>query len=232
MLPNSRVCIYSIDNVMILDKIHKVFLYVRKFDTFKSLYWYFKLKLPRSASFHVYPKSIVDIHENANIEIKRGEFAINSSWFNTRKRRYVSELRVLNGGNMLINDNFSLYQGASIHIGENATLILHGNSFLNTNSTLNCFYRIEIGSGCAISDNVCIHDSDSHVLNGAIDNVCAAVVIKDNVWIGKNVTILKGVTIGEGVVIGAGSVVTKSIPPYCLAVGNPAKVIRENIYWK
>ena len=103
MLPNSRVCIYSIDNVMILDKIHKVFLYVRKFDTFKSLYWYFKLKLPRSASFHVYPKSIVDIHENANIEIKRGEFAINSSWFNTRKRRYVSELRVLNGGNMLIS---------------------------------------------------------------------------------------------------------------------------------
>ncbi len=52
------------------------------------------------------------------------------------------------------------------------------------------------------------------------------VVIEDGVWVGCNVTILKGVAIGKGAVIGAGSVVTKSIPAYAIAVGNPAKVIR------
>ena len=46
-------------------------------------------------------------------------------------------------------------------------------------------------------------------------------------WIGANVIILKGVTIGKGSVIGAGSVVTKSIPPYSIAVGNPAKVMKK-----
>ena len=63
------------------------------------------------------------------------------------------------------------------------------------------------------------------------DKVSAPVIIENHVWIGKNVTILKGVTIGEGAIIGAGSVVSKSIPPHCLAVGNPAKVIKENLTW-
>lgn len=52
------------------------------------------------------------------------------------------------------------------------------------------------------------------------------VVLKDDVWVGAGVTILTGVTLERGVVIGAGSVVTKSIPPYCIAVGIPAKVVK------
>lgn len=51
--------------------------------------------------------------------------------------------------------------------------------------------------------------------------------IGDKVWIGEKVVILKGVTIGENSVIGSGSVVTKSIPPFSVAVGNPARVIRS-----
>ena len=53
-----------------------------------------------------------------------------------------------------------------------------------------------------------------------------AVRIGDDAWIGGNCTILPGVEIGKGCVIGAGSVVTKSIPDYCVAVGNPARPIR------
>ena len=52
------------------------------------------------------------------------------------------------------------------------------------------------------------------------------VVIGSDVWISANVTILKGVTIGNGAVIGAGAIVTKNIPEYAIAVGNPAKVIK------
>lgn len=52
------------------------------------------------------------------------------------------------------------------------------------------------------------------------------ILINDDVWIAANVTILKGVEIGTGAVIGAGAVVTKDIPEYAVAVGNPAKVIK------
>ena len=49
----------------------------------------------------------------------------------------------------------------------------------------------------------------------------------DNCWLASNVVVCGGVTIGEGCVIGAGSVVTRDIPPYSLAAGNPCRVIRK-----
>ncbi len=52
------------------------------------------------------------------------------------------------------------------------------------------------------------------------------VEIGHDVWIGANAIILSGVSIGSGAVIGAGAIVTKDIPPYAIAVGNPARVIR------
>lgn len=53
------------------------------------------------------------------------------------------------------------------------------------------------------------------------------VIIEDNVWIGEFVSVLPGVIIGKGSIIGANSVVTKSIPPNCIAVGSPARVIKK-----
>ncbi|TSD66546.1 acyltransferase [Inquilinus sp. KBS0705] len=53
------------------------------------------------------------------------------------------------------------------------------------------------------------------------------IIIEDNVWIGANSVITAGVTIGKHAVIGAGSVVTKDIPPYSVAVGNPARIIKK-----
>lgn len=51
------------------------------------------------------------------------------------------------------------------------------------------------------------------------------VVVEEDVWIASNVTLLAGVTCGRGSVIGAGSVVRKSIPPYSMVIGNPAKIV-------
>lgn len=53
------------------------------------------------------------------------------------------------------------------------------------------------------------------------------VIIEEDVWCGANVVILKGVTIGRSSIIAAGSVVTKSVPPYSIVAGVPAKVIRR-----
>lgn len=60
--------------------------------------------------------------------------------------------------------------------------------------------------------------------------------IGNDVWIGANSVILKGIKVSNGAIIGAGSVVTKNVPPYSIAVGNPAKVIKyryekEDIKW-
>lgn len=63
-------------------------------------------------------------------------------------------------------------------------------------------------------------DSLTHELDKEED-----VVIEEDVWVGVNVTIMQGVTIGRGSIVGAGSVVRKNIPPYAIAVGNPARIV-------
>lgn len=67
-------------------------------------------------------------------------------------------------------------------------------------------------------------DSDS---NGIFENGNKKVVIQDDVWIGQNAVILPGIKISKGAIIGAGAVVTRDIPPYSIAVGVPAKVIKK-----
>lgn len=72
------------------------------------------------------------------------------------------------------------------------------------------------------------HPLDYRVRNGTRGPESGQpITIEEDCWIGGNATILAGVTIGRGSVVGAGSVVTKSIPPESVAVGNPARVIRN-----
>lgn len=215
------------------NKIRKAKTFVTKYDVLKTIYWRFRLHLPRSASFHICPKSIVSIAKSANVRIESGELAINDTWFATRKRRYVSEFRLDKDSTFVCEGDFMLFQGASIYVAPGAKLVLHGGwSFLNTNSTLNCFHHIEIGKRCSISDNVSIADSDSHCIDGNKEKVAAPIIIGDHVWIGKNATILKGVTIGSGAVVGAGSLVTKDVPSNTVVVGSPAKPIKTIENWE
>ena len=215
------------------NKILKLKRFVQGVDVPKTMYWRAKLRLSEAASFHVCPKSIVSIDKSAKMSIQSGELTINDTWFSTRKRRYVSEFRLDKDSIFVCEGDFKLFQGASIYVAPGANLVLHGGwSFLNTNSTLNCFHHIEIGKGCAISDNVCIADSDSHYIDGHKERMTAPIVIGDHVWIGKNVVVMKGVTIGSGAVVGAGSVVTKDVPCNTVVAGNPARPIKTIEKWE
>ena len=87
---------------------------------------------------------------------------------------------------------------------------------------------ITIGDNCMIASNSYITDSDWHdIYNRVSTGNKSPVNIKNNVWIGDSVTICKGVTIGDNSIIGVRSVVTNSIPSNSIAVGNPAKVIKQ-----
>jgi acetyltransferase-like isoleucine patch superfamily enzyme len=93
--------------------------------------------------------------------------------------------------------------------------------------------RIHIGNGCIITNNVQLlaHNRDLSDYGPGktikdLGYIIEDVVIEDDVVIGIGSTILPGVTIGKGAVIAAGSIVNKDIPPYSMAVGMPAKVIK------
>ncbi len=98
--------------------------------------------------------------------------------------------------------------------------------------------RIDVGNRVLIASDVKIypatHSTDPSVRNYSSNPTPAfwcntyskPVRIGDEVWIGGGAILLPGVTIGKGSVIGAGAVVTKDIPPYTVAVGNPARVLR------
>lgn len=120
----------------------------------------------------------------------------------------------------------------SIYATENAK-IQNGNNCGMSSSILWSHKSIIIGNNVKLGGNSIIIDTDSHNLNrlkrrnGYSDTVEAqSVCIEDDVLIGMNSVILKGVTIGARSIIGANSVVTKNIPPDCIAAGNPARVIK------
>ncbi len=100
------------------------------------------------------------------------------------------------------------------------------------NLTIECKNSIDIGQDTIIAENVSIRDTDHKFSDTAVpirSQGCTVspVRIGNDVWIGFGVVITKGVTIGDGCVIGANSVVTRDIPPYSVAVGVPARVIKK-----
>lgn len=102
---------------------------------------------------------------------------------------------------------------------------------------LTCINKVIIGDNCLTGKWVTISDNnhgttDFDILHEAPIKrklyTKGPVIIGNNVWIGDKATILGGVTIGDGAVIAANSVVTKDVPAYSVAAGNPAIVIKQN----
>lgn len=114
-------------------------------------------------------------------------------------------------------------------VGDYSNLYLHSNSDINQEVMLVAKDRIEIGENSTLAYRAAIYTSafpHGNLLTRVYPKKIAPVIIEDNCWIGANAILLPGVTIGRCSVVGAGSVVTKSIPPYSVAVGSPARVIK------
>lgn len=121
-----------------------------------------------------------------------------------------------------INPPFYCDYGTHIEVGKNF--------FANYNCTILDVAKVTIGDNCQLAPNVAIYTA-GHPVHPDTRNsgyeYGINVTIGDNVWIGGNSVICPGVRIGSNTVIGAGSVVTKDIPDWVIAAGNPCRVIRE-----
>lgn len=121
-----------------------------------------------------------------------------------------------------INPPFYCDYGFNIHVGKNF--------YANYNCTVLDVSKVTIGDNCFMAPNVAIYTA-GHPIHPDTRNSAyeygKAVTVGDNVWIGGNTVILPGVNVGSNVVIAAGSVVTKDIPDWCVAAGNPCRVIRK-----
>lgn len=164
------------------------------------------------------------------------------------KCKEVGQKAVIMGGlpyfsglmDIYIGDNFKMQGLSNLEARTDVTswvpqLIIGNDVSLGHRNVISVGKKIKIGDRVLTAPEVRIRDNDGHTLdpqkrheNHPLDeNDILPVTIEDDVWIGAYCLINKGVTIGEGAVIGAGSIVTKDIPPFCVAAGNPAKVIKE-----
>ena len=129
-------------------------------------------------------------------------------------------------------DGVALDRGVTLLATDDAARITIGaRCYLNRHTMLDASQRIEIGEDTMIGPFCYLTDHDHTFAPGTAPAagplVSAPTIIGPRCWLGARVTVLKGVTIGAGTVVGAGSIVTKSLPPGVLAVGSPARIIRE-----
>jgi acetyltransferase-like isoleucine patch superfamily enzyme len=140
-------------------------------------------------------------------------------------------LRNYGQSRMRIGDWVQLDRGVDIKAHHQADIEIGEHSYIGPYTCLSGD-SIKIGKNCLIASHSAIY-ANNHIFADPSRPICTqgnsyqGIVIEDDCWLGSGVRVVDGVTIGQGSVIGAGAVVTKSIPPYSIAVGVPAKVISQ-----
>ena len=150
-----------------------------------------------------------------------------------RRRGLMKQMFGSVGENVWINQPITLAVGSTVAIGEG--------TYINSGLVLIDDYNITIGKGCLFGTNVTLcttgHPIDP-VERAKGGMYSFPITIGDGAWIGAGAIVLPGISIGKYAVVGAGSVVTKDVPDYTVAAGNPCRPIRKidardrEYYWK
>jgi len=161
--------------------------------------------------------------------------------FDIRNKRFIK-----------IGNNFTSGFGCRIEAfpdieNKQACILIGENVQINDYVHIGAVNSIIIGDNVLMASKIYITDhnhgsytnlNSDHPMSIPIERKSTGypVTIEDNVWLGESVCVLPGVTIGKGSIVGALSVVSKSIPPFSIAVGNPAKIVKkfnfENSKWE
>ncbi|MFN6069187.1 MAG: acyltransferase, partial [Pseudanabaena sp.] len=185
---------------------------------------------------------------NSNYNLKSVNFKIEGEFLKhaTTNIDEGSNIIVFKDGYLEIGKD--CYVGRYVEIGTNAKIIIKDYTSIQDRCVI--LGDVTIGRYCLLSLNILIssgyhsydvvpewliRDQDILITNKFNTNKKSSeetkvkVVIEDDCWLGINVVIMKGVTIHKGCIIGANSVVTKDLPPYSVAVGAPARVIKKRL---
>lgn len=137
------------------------------------------------------------------------------------------------GGDVRLGDRVHLYRGTIVEVGAGGSVHIGTDTHIQAGCNLKGFLgnvligcNVQVAPQCGFSPYEHeFEDCDTTIKSQGIRSA-GDIVLEDDVWLGIGVKVLEGVRIGKGAVIGAGAVVTKDIPPYAIAVGVPARVIR------
>lgn len=136
------------------------------------------------------------------------------------------------GQGLVLEDNVIVSRNSVIQ-GKTGPVFIDEHTDIGCNTVISSISGVYIGRSVLIASNCYIgggryrHDRlDVPMMEQGLFSR-GAISIGDDVWLGAGVIVLDGVSIGQGCIIGAGAVVTEDIPPYSVAVGTPARVIRK-----
>lgn len=160
---------------------------------------------------------------------------INHPQFITGARIFLGDrvmvTRFQGGGPVELGDEVQIYGEVTLSTGMNGRITIGAGTHIQPGVHVHSYVseirigrKVEVAPRCAFySYNHCIAP-DQLIMDQPLESK-GPITIGDGAWLGHGVIVLAGVTIGEGAVIGAGSVVTRDVPDYGIAAGNPAKVI-------
>jgi maltose O-acetyltransferase len=139
-----------------------------------------------------------------------------------RAREHLAALLGSLGADAYVKPPLFVDYGENVHVG--------ARTFINYNLTALDVAEIRIGEDCQLGPNVQLLTPTHPIApQPRKDKLEAAkpITLGDNVWLGGGVIVCPGVSIGDNTVVGAGAVVTKDLPANVVAMGNPARVVRE-----
>ena len=174
---------------------------------------------------------VIDIRKKAIVDM-RSILGIGGSKFD--KSKLETRLLVEDHAQLLVENEFWFMYGADIEVFSGGTLkITGGDGGANIGCTIVCAERIEIGRGVRIGRNVTIRDNNGgHYINRQGYKNTNPVVIGNKVWLCEGCAIMPGVKIGDGAIVGAHALVVSNVPANTLVIGNPARVVDEDVLWK
>lgn len=163
-------------------------------------------------------------------------------WHFLRRRAFVrwpvhgNVLEMLDEGRLEVGEGALLEPGVWLTAPSPGRIRIGAGTFLNLGVMVAAVELVEIGAHCMLA-NGCFVTDGSHRFDDVARPVTwqgfttkGATRVGDNVWCGANVVITSGVTVGERCVIGANSVVTTDLPPFSIAAGAPARVLKRIEY--
>lgn len=158
-----------------------------------------------------------------------------------------ARVRIDPGSQGLVKINKNAWISTDVEIQTNSQIFIGNGTTIQRRCTING--STKLGSGCILAPNVFISSGTHHFQvyphlpirtqekiisegRSPIKSIDRPVWIQDDCWLGTNTVVSPGITIGKGSIIGANSVVTRNIPPYSIAAGNPARLIKKRLEWQ